>query len=335
VAGQATVVAVVDFQEFLRRARETHGERYDYSQSETHYTTFKGDKIPIVCQEHGVFEQRPSNHAYRGQGCPMCAGVALVDFQEFLHRARETHGERYDYSQSETHYTTFKGDKIPIVCQEHGVFEIGPSNHVSRKQGCQVCWLESRNSSLDFTKLGSTSSIEWKSLITSDEGPLLEFKAGIFQGYDAVNGEIIPGGLFEDGFGTLVKEVAAFLNSDGGILIVGIWEDPRDPSNKLLHGIEPDIVMKKATEESYTKKIVEGLNSGLLIGSICDTHVKLEIFDYEGKKFLGLVIKSLTPDVTFIKGSPDLIYIREAAGKKDISGQRMIKYCIARQSPEP
>ena len=337
VMGQTTAVVVVDFQEFLRRASETHGERYDYSQSEAHYTTFKGDKIPIVCQKHGVFEQTPSNHAYRGAGCPTCAGVAVVDFQEFLRRAHGVHGDLYDYSLAAEDYSGFKGSRVRIICEKHGEFKIGPSNHISRKQGCQICWLESRNPNLDFSFHTDTSVVDWQRLIESDEGPNLEFKAGLFQGYDRGTGELIQGeSVSYDGFDELAKEVAAFLNSEGGILIVGIWEDPKNPSKKINHGIEPDIAMMKIPSlETYTHKITQGLNSRLLKGAICDTHVKLEIIDFGEKRFLGLAIQSLSPDVTFIKGMEDSLYIREASGKKPISGRRMIEYCIARQSSKP
>lgn len=132
-------MAKVDFEEFLRRAREIHGDRYDYSESESKYTTFKGDKISIICREHGVFMQTPANHAYRGAGCRICSGNNPVNFQEFLRRARESHGDRYDYSQAEAHYTTWTGAKIPIVCKEHGVFEQRPSYHTRRGQGCPTC----------------------------------------------------------------------------------------------------------------------------------------------------------------------------------------------------
>ena len=129
----------IDYTEFLLRAHEVHGDRYDYSMAKEHYTTLKGDKIPIVCKEHGVFWQRPSKHTQRGQGCPTCAGTEIVDFHEFLHRAHEVHGDRYDYSMAKEHYTTLKGDKIPIVCKEHGVFWQRPSKHTQRGQGCPTC----------------------------------------------------------------------------------------------------------------------------------------------------------------------------------------------------
>lgn len=48
-----------------------HGDRYDYSLVE--YTATK-DKIKIICNDHGVFEQRYGSHK-KGQGCPCCPFV--------------------------------------------------------------------------------------------------------------------------------------------------------------------------------------------------------------------------------------------------------------------
>jgi len=329
----------VDFQEFLRRARETHGERYDYSKSESDYTTFKGNRVPIICHDHGVFMQEPSKHAYRGAGCPICAGNSPVDFQEFLRRARETHGERYDYSKSANDYYGYKESKVIVICRKHGEFRINPSNHILRSQGCQICYLESRNKKLDFSNIsGKLPDIDWEGYVTSNENAYLEFKAGIWQAYNRYTGEIENEAINEIGIEILAQEVAAFLNMNGGILIVGVWENPGNPSEKIYHGIDLDIAAssasstKKPSVERYLAAITSSLNRRLTHGHLCDTNIDINVFEYQGKEFLGLAIKSLAPEVTFYKkGEEEILYIREAAGKKPIKGKRMIDFCLARR----
>ena len=46
-------------EEFIRDAKNAHGYKYDYSLVEyvNSYT-----KLKIICQKHGVFEQRPGSH---------------------------------------------------------------------------------------------------------------------------------------------------------------------------------------------------------------------------------------------------------------------------------
>ena len=60
---------VITTEEFIKRAKEIHGDKYDYSK-----TIYKNrrTKLIITCPKHGDFEQRPDAHL-SGQGCPKCA----------------------------------------------------------------------------------------------------------------------------------------------------------------------------------------------------------------------------------------------------------------------
>lgn len=53
---------------FIKRAKEKHNGRYDYSLVEYKTNTVK---VKIICPVHGVFFQSPANHLL-GQGCPKC-----------------------------------------------------------------------------------------------------------------------------------------------------------------------------------------------------------------------------------------------------------------------
>jgi len=57
--------------QFIEKAQEIHGDKYDYKlvQYKNNYT-----KIKIICPVHGIFEQRASNHTSLKYGCPKCAG---------------------------------------------------------------------------------------------------------------------------------------------------------------------------------------------------------------------------------------------------------------------
>jgi hypothetical protein len=55
--------------DFEARARQVHGDKYDYSQAvyvSTHVS------VVIVCPMHGAFEQKPDTHL-QGGGCHQCA----------------------------------------------------------------------------------------------------------------------------------------------------------------------------------------------------------------------------------------------------------------------
>lgn len=54
---------------FILKAREVHGNKYDYSKVE-----YKGmnEKVCIICPEHGEFLQKPVKHITMQQDCPKC-----------------------------------------------------------------------------------------------------------------------------------------------------------------------------------------------------------------------------------------------------------------------
>ena len=64
---------ILSTEEFIKRAREIHGEKYDYSKVE-----YKGcyEKVCIICPKHGEFWQTPRSHL-SGHGCPNCQNSIL------------------------------------------------------------------------------------------------------------------------------------------------------------------------------------------------------------------------------------------------------------------
>ncbi len=116
----------------IERARQTHGDLYDYSLF-TEYKDRNGN-VPIICRKHGKFEQSVKNHI-NGAGCPQCAGNIKKTTEQFIQEAKEVHQELFDYS--ETDYLN-NIDKVKIKCQKHGIFLQAPVEHLSGK-GCKSC----------------------------------------------------------------------------------------------------------------------------------------------------------------------------------------------------
>lgn len=56
--------------DFIKKAREVHGDKYYYSKVD--YVNNR-TKVCIICPEHDEFWQTPDTHA-RGIGCPKCSG---------------------------------------------------------------------------------------------------------------------------------------------------------------------------------------------------------------------------------------------------------------------
>ena len=63
------------FEEFVLKARQIHGDKYDYSKS--NYVNMN-TVIDIFCPKHGFFRQKPSNHIYLAHGCRDCATESIT-----------------------------------------------------------------------------------------------------------------------------------------------------------------------------------------------------------------------------------------------------------------
>lgn len=117
---------------FVEKLKKIHGDKYDYSKVE--YKNNK-TKICIICEKHGEFLISPVNMLH-GAGCHFCYKESLLlSKTEFIEKAKEAHGNRYDYSKVD--YINTK-TKVCIVCPKHGEFWQAPNSHL-RGQGCFVC----------------------------------------------------------------------------------------------------------------------------------------------------------------------------------------------------
>lgn len=142
--------AKLNIQDFISKANEIHGSKYDYRLVEYKNNSIK---VKVVCKEHGIFLQTPRDHL-TGRGCVPCSlerksSSQRMSGEDFLLKAVEVHGRKYDYSM-----VVFLNNKsrIWIICSEHGGFEQTLSLHLSGS-GCPQCGFQRRAQ----THLSSTS----------------------------------------------------------------------------------------------------------------------------------------------------------------------------------
>jgi hypothetical protein len=122
-------------EEFIKKAQQIHGDKYDYSK--VNYLN-SHIKACIICLEHGEFWQLPNCHL-NYKGCPMCGREHKNEWrklttEKFIQKAKQVHGDKYDYSQVQ--YIN-SAQKICIKCPEHGEFFQLSNNHF--KNGCPKC----------------------------------------------------------------------------------------------------------------------------------------------------------------------------------------------------
>ena len=112
-------------EEFVKEAKKTHGDKYDYSKVE-----FSGihHKVTIICKTHGEFKQSPYHHLKREQGCPIYSESRLEkEISEFLKNKNEKFIREYKTKwlglQSLDFY--LPKYKIGIECQGKQHFGLG------------------------------------------------------------------------------------------------------------------------------------------------------------------------------------------------------------------
>lgn len=123
-------------EEFILRAAEVHGGKYDYSRvvyinSQKHVT--------IVCPSHGEFSQSANAHL-RGQGCKKCSNESIGDRckltqEEFVSRLEDLNS---GYGLELVRYEGM-GKAITLVCKEHGPFSAKANNVLYNRSGCPSC----------------------------------------------------------------------------------------------------------------------------------------------------------------------------------------------------
>ena len=122
--------------EFIKKAKIIHNDKYNY---ELCNFTILENKISIICNKHGIFKQRASNHL-KGAGCALCgsviAGIKIsLTKEEFINRCNLIHNKKYDYSMVNYKSVT---NSVNIICNKHGVFSQNANNHL-QGSGCPSC----------------------------------------------------------------------------------------------------------------------------------------------------------------------------------------------------
>lgn len=120
-----------DTGKFVSRLKEVYGDKYLYQK-----VVYRNRVTNIVvgCPKHGDFMITPANFL-AGSGCPSCSKFTIDDF---LRKAKEKHGELYNYSQVD--YVNTK-EYVTIICSRHGPFSQTPNRHLDGR-GCPTCGIE-------------------------------------------------------------------------------------------------------------------------------------------------------------------------------------------------
>lgn len=152
-------------EEFIEKAKKVHGNYYDYSK-----VIYNGVKnhITIICPKHGLFRQHAGSHL-QGNECPECKREKqFLTTEEFIKRAQEVHGDKYDYSRVE--YKSAR-DYVNIICPRHGVFRQRAYIHLNGS-GCIKCVKASKRSKGEKELFEYINSIYSRKIIKNSRNQL-------------------------------------------------------------------------------------------------------------------------------------------------------------------
>jgi predicted HTH transcriptional regulator len=135
-------------------------------------------------------------------------------------------------------------------------------------------------------------------LLMSNESPILEYKASLWTNYIGTTDELVKGQLkknweLQD---AVVKTVAAFINTDGGTLLIGVLDKPRSAGDEIAQvvGISPDfqwLNKKRADEEGFTHSMIQLLNDAFGSTSLVKLHVDISTPSYDGNILCRVEVK--------------------------------------------
>lgn len=128
-------------EEFIARAKQIHGDTYDYSKVKYKNS---GTKVEIICPKHGSFFQAANTHISQKLrcGCPYCAGKKLVpgvnDFATLYPEAASEWGySKNSVLPSEVLPRTNK--KYYFLCSKGHSYLQSLNNKTSKNYGCPYC----------------------------------------------------------------------------------------------------------------------------------------------------------------------------------------------------
>ncbi len=263
-------------EEFIARSRRHFGDRYDYSLFDQ-LPPF-GQKVQILCRtHHEVFHQEPRNHIKGQTGCPKCKSIRLAGTRNargtiktceelsssFAKRAKEIHGDAYDYSEFLYVNVNTKGK---IICSSHGEFSQSPSNHLKTNKGskCPGCIRDKRKANTFSEKCEALGVDYWRALKRREAGLSEEkvFEKGYVRGSRLVIEITVFGVKYPN-----LEEAVRILKPPGTCATIRRW---------ITNGMKPEEAFERIPNPGYANGII------YLI-----THKE------SGKQYVGLTIQML------------------------------------------
>lgn len=169
--------------EFIQKAKEIHGDKYDYSKLD--YVTLSS-KLPIICPDHGEFLQY-GHHHLKGAGCKQCgidnrSGSNSHERQKSINTMKKLLGDEF--------WSTYRPkllgrEQIEITCPTHGVKKYS-FHRIKNHKECPSCVDDRKNQNI------AAKSSEWeiyKREVKKETEKQWKYNRNFIRHYDEIRGK--------------------------------------------------------------------------------------------------------------------------------------------------
>ena len=249
-------------------------------------------------------------------------------------------GEYYIHNKSNSgkKIQTAKTNKEKKILRDQLIDKIGCDVWSREKNfvGWDSKFLEALSSIANCVESGDKKS-QLSQLIESDESQTLEFKSSVWATYNSATGEqIIDAKKNLNTEDSIVKTIAAFCNSEGGDLVIGVQDRPK----KKVVGVEADFPHSGGQKdiESFQNSLSEVIRKATNNDSIIGTVVDIGIEDFKGKKICIVRVKPkkwIWVDLKSEKGGKpekSVFFVRSGPQTKWLSPESGHEWRIERES---
>lgn len=129
------------YDRFMCKAREIHGNKFNYDKITTKDIVGNLSHVPVICNICD-YEWNPTihNHINSCSDCPSCMGHAPWTYDRLIKKSHEIHENRFDYSKIKPEHINSVYSVILIICTICD-YEWEPTihNHINGKSGCPSC----------------------------------------------------------------------------------------------------------------------------------------------------------------------------------------------------
>ena len=141
---QACAKKVLAYKNFIKKAQQKHGDRFDYSLIDKNNYVNLFTAVSIICKTHGKFLQKPKDHTSNTNAkicCPQC----VIEFNKIRNKKSIEHYKK-ELSSKHSHIKMVQHlnansntEKCTLECKHHGTFISTLAHIKQQKYLCPLC----------------------------------------------------------------------------------------------------------------------------------------------------------------------------------------------------